>query len=57
MLFLSMENLLGFGDESISRSEGYQIENNECRLHVNCNLASLLMLITCLVTVIDVDRV
>lgn len=56
-LFPSIENLLGFGGESVSRNEGYQIENDECRLHVNCHLASLLTLVTWLVTIIHADGV
>lgn len=57
MLFPSVENLLGFGDESVSSNEVYQIENDECRLHVNCHLTSLLTLVTWLVTIIHADGV
>lgn len=46
---------LDFLDESVSKNEGYQIETDQCKLHVNCHLAVLLVWVTWLVTVTDVD--
>lgn len=53
----SAKLLLLFGDKSRSSSEGYQTENIECKLHVNCHLAGSLLLVMQLVTVIDADGV